>query len=82
MRTKRGKIRGNSYLRRVADINRIYSEHARDGLSNREILRRFIHPVYPISESTFYNILNAEYKVERYADGDAQMSLFQEEDKR
>ena len=64
MKTKGGKIRGSSYQKRVADINRIYDDHVRDGLSNREILRRFIQPVYPISESTLYNILKAESKIE------------------
>lgn len=43
----------------MADIVRIYDEHARSGLSNREILRRYIYPVYPICERTFYNIINA-----------------------
>lgn len=51
--------RGMSYRKRVADINRIYGEHARSGLSNREIWRRYIYPVYAISERTFYNIMNA-----------------------
>lgn len=51
--------RGMSYKKRVADINRIYDEHARSGLSNREIWRRYIYPVYWISERTFYNIMNA-----------------------
>ena len=54
-----GKRRGVSYQKRVADINRIYDEHARGGISNREIWRRYIYPVYGISERTFYNILNA-----------------------
>ena len=30
-----------------------------DGLSNREILRRYIWPKYHICEKTFYNIINA-----------------------
>lgn len=51
--------RGMSYRKRVADINRIYDKHARSGLSNREIWRRYIYPVYAISERTFYNIMNA-----------------------
>jgi hypothetical protein len=59
MKKNRLKIVGRSYARRVADVNRIYDEHARSGLSNREILRRFIWPVYPISEKTFYNLINA-----------------------
>ena len=59
MKKNRPKIVGRSYGRRVADIVRIYDEHARSGLSNREILRRYIYPVYPICERTFYNIINA-----------------------
>lgn len=54
---------GMSYKKRVIDINRIYDEHARDGLSNREIWRRYIYPIYAISECTFYNILNAAAKI-------------------
>lgn len=53
------KRRGISYQKRVTDINRIYDEHAKRGLSNREIWRRFVYPVYGISERTFYNILHA-----------------------
>ena len=51
------KRRGASYRKRVADINRIYSEHVKSGLSNREIWLRYVYPVYAISERTFYNIL-------------------------
>lgn len=50
---------GRSYVKRVQDITAIYDEHARSGLSNREILRRYVWPVYPICERTFYNIINA-----------------------
>lgn len=53
------KPRGISYKKRVADINRIYDRYARSGLSNRAIYRRYIYPVYGISERTFYNIMNA-----------------------
>lgn len=59
MKRNKTKIVGRSYLRRVEDIVRIYDEHSRSGLSNREILRRYITPVYPICEKTFYNIINA-----------------------
>lgn len=58
------KVRGRSYAFRVREINRIYREHANSGLSNREILRRYIYPKFRISESTFYNILGAEFDVE------------------
>ncbi|MBR0084721.1 MAG: hypothetical protein IJP93_11625 [Bacteroidales bacterium] len=51
------KRRGHSYRKRVADINRIYGEHEQSGLSNREIWRRYIYPVFAISERTFYNII-------------------------
>lgn len=53
------KRRGASYQKRVTDINRIYDQHAKSGTSNREIWRRFVYPVYAISERTFYNLLNA-----------------------
>lgn len=53
------KRRGVSYQKRVTDINRIYDQHAKSGISNREIWRRFVYPVYAISERTFYNLLNA-----------------------
>lgn len=53
------KRRGASYQKRVTDINRIYDQYAKSGISNREIWRRFVYPVYAISERTFYNLLNA-----------------------
>lgn len=56
---KRAKCVGLSYALRVQEINRIYEEHSRSGLSNREILRRYIYPHYHICEKTFYNIINA-----------------------
>lgn len=49
--------KGVSFQKRVADVTRIYEEHSKSGLSNREIWRRYIYPVYGISERTFYNIL-------------------------
>lgn len=59
------KRRGLAYRKRVADINRIYETRAKEGLSNREIWRRYIYPVYAISERTFYNILNASVNPEK-----------------
>lgn len=53
------KRRGLSYQKRVAEINRIYDQHAKSGLTNREIWRRYIYPVFFISERTFYNMMNA-----------------------
>lgn len=52
-------IKGYSYEARVREVNEIYDAHSRSGLSNREILRRYIWPKYRISEKTFYNYINA-----------------------
>ena len=53
------KKRGISYEKRVVEINRIYDRYARSGLSNREIWRRYIYPIYGICERSFYNMMNA-----------------------
>lgn len=58
----KNEFKGSSYEERVRNVNRIYDEHSRSGLSNREIFRRFIYPIYRISEKTFYNWLNASAK--------------------
>ena len=52
-------LKGCSYEKRVAEVNAIYDEYAKSGLSNREIWRRYIYPIYGISEKTFYNYINA-----------------------
>lgn len=70
-----GKRRGLSYQKRVADINRIYDEYVKHGLPNREIWRRFIYPVYAISERQFYNILNASAESKNKIPADAQLYL-------
>lgn len=71
------KRRGVSYQKRVEDINRIYDQHAKNGLSNREIWRRYVYPVYAISERTFYNILNASAESKnKIADDTRQLLLF------
>lgn len=51
--------KGYSYEKRVIEVNEIYDEYAKSGLSNREIWRRYIYPIYGISEKTFYNYINA-----------------------
>jgi hypothetical protein len=76
---KSGKIVGRSYLYRVEDVTRIYDEHSRSGLSNREILRRYIWPKYHICEKTFYNIINASAEpriIEGLQRINTQLSLF------
>ncbi len=70
------KSRGMSYRKRVEGINRIYDRHTRSGLSNREIWRRYIYPVYAISERTFYNIMNATAGLETPVVASDMPSLF------
>ena len=45
--------RGVSYQKRVEEVNRIYDHYARLGYTNREIWRRYVYPVWAISERTF-----------------------------
>lgn len=52
-------LKGCSYARRVVEVNAIYDEYAKTGLPNREIWRRYIYPIYGITEKTFYNYINA-----------------------
>ena len=73
------ELKGCSYARRVAEVNAIYDEYAKTGLSNREILRRYIWPKYRICEKTFYNIINASADprvTERIAQAERQLTLF------
>lgn len=73
--------RGVSYKKRVEDINRIYDREARRGIPNREIWRRYVYPVYGISERTFYNILNASIEDKnKIADDTRQLLLFNDPD--
>jgi hypothetical protein len=64
MKVDNEKRRGVSYHRRVCEVNLIYNRWAKTGLSNREIWRRYIYPVYGISERTLYNILKKGCKDE------------------
>ncbi len=79
MKKNRTKIVGRSYAHRVEEIVRIYDEHAKSGLSNREILRRYIWPRYPICEKTFYNLINASADprvIRQQQELQAQLTLF------
>lgn len=67
-------VKGYSYVKRVQEVNEIYDRHARSGLSNREILRRYIWPKHPISEKTFYNYINAAAQ-QQVQDKQRQLSL-------
>lgn len=45
---------GEAYRRRLEEVNAIYDAHARSGLSNREIWRRFVYPRTGVCERTMY----------------------------
>lgn len=44
-------------LKKIIEVQELYLEKQKQGLSNREIWRRFIHPSFHISERTMYNYL-------------------------
>lgn len=70
-------LKGCSYARRVVEVNAIYDEYAKTGLSNREIWRRYIYPIYGITEKTFYNYINAAANPkETQKVNELQLSLF------
>ena len=54
------KRKGRSHEKRVADVNRIYDQYSKTGLSNREIWKRYIYPVWGICERQFYNLLKGD----------------------
>lgn len=54
-------FKGQSYKKRVKDINAIYDQHVKTGLSNRQIWELFVYPIYGITERTFYNYLKKDY---------------------
>lgn len=70
------KRRGLSYKKRVEEINRIYDRYARSGLSNREIWRRYVYPIYGITERTFYNLLNAAADTRNHIDENERRLLY------
>ena len=49
--------KGESYRKRIQAVNAIYDEHVKHGVSNRFIWHMYIHPLFGISERTFYNYL-------------------------
>lgn len=44
-------------------------------MSNREIWRRYVYPVYAISERSFYNIINASCDPKNEVPHEAQLFL-------
>lgn len=70
-----------SYQKRLREVNDIYNRYARIGLSNREIWRRHVYPVYGISERTFYNLIGREDESSVRIDDDSlQYLLFKDSD--
>lgn len=70
-------LQGCSYVKRVKEVNVIYDEYAKTGLSNRAIWKRYIWPIYGISEKTFYNYINAAANPDVVAKQEAlQLSFF------
>jgi hypothetical protein len=49
--------KANSYAARIKAVNEIYDRHAKIGVSNRDIWRRYIYPQFGIAERTLYNYL-------------------------
>ena len=76
------KRRGVMYRKRVAEVNRVYDKYAKMGVSNIEIWRKYISPVYGMSERTYYRTLNAAARVgESAAAFEAMPRLFNLSDK-
>lgn len=72
---------GVSYKKRVEEVNRIYDREVKRGVPNREIWRRYIYPVYGITERTFYNLLNASADIKNEIPDDTrQLLLFNFDD--
>lgn len=55
-------MKGISYQKRVKDVNEIYNKYVKMGLSNRTIWRRYIYPIYGISERTLYMYLKLDFE--------------------
>ena len=70
---------GQSYETRVREVNDIYNRYLGTGLSNREIWRRYVWPIYHIRETTFYNYLSSDPSLNTPADDDKQLKLFKDE---
>lgn len=54
-------MNGVSYSKRIREVNEIYNQHSRKGLSNRFIWKKYIYPSFGICERTFYNYLKRDY---------------------
>ncbi|MCX6232636.1 MAG: hypothetical protein NTZ33_13955 [Bacteroidetes bacterium] len=72
--------KGNSYNKRLKGIIDIYDKWAAIGLTNAEIYRRHIYPVYEISDRTFYNYLKNSGRIDELPEipNPDQLALFEE----
>lgn len=52
------------FLNRVREVNEVYIEQHRRGLSNEYIYRNFVRDRFHISRSTFYDFLTIPYAAE------------------
>ena len=53
-------LKGISVKKRWREINEIYNEKVKTGVTNRYIWLKFIYPAYGISERQMYNILKRD----------------------
>lgn len=65
-------------LVKVEKVQEIYYTHKEEGISNRFIWRKYVEPVFFISERTFYEWLGINVKLRRkqMEDRHGQLSLF------
>lgn len=65
-------------LMKVEKVQELYHTHKEDGITNRYIWRKYVAPVYYISERTFYDWLSINVKLRRkqLEDKSRQMRLF------
>ena len=61
---KKSRKPSASVVRRVLQVQAIYLEHKQEDLPNVYIYRKYIEPVYFISERTFYRYLARNAKKE------------------
>ncbi len=64
-------------LRKYKLILELYNAHKNDDIPTTVVLRKYIYPVYPISRTTLYNILNTPITREmQKVEAEIQTSLF------
>jgi hypothetical protein len=51
-----------NFLLKVKKVNELYLHYKMDGLTTVYIFRKYIHPIYPMHEDTFYKLLGINYE--------------------